>query len=826
MQLVSSLRSVTEGGTFVAVQRFSVVLVVLPRLFARCLALEGLSRSEVVSVSWDPRPWEPVEGVLRATSVLELAAHFLLLWPVRDWQSLLGHVREAHLPYFLQLGARRRGSSVSDGLRRRLWRRVVVSSSESKCCELLYPSELRVVFFKSSGLQLLLCRVRGACGRSTCSCHSGAVGAGLTGCGLPCMEDACEPVQDAELSRCFVCRVLPEFFSVGSGGSESDALVVLVEVLPGPACVASTVLLAAVFSLMARVVRLVGSCILVKVLPRIALCRFWWRFFLGVLHDSSWRFWWSQGVVPLAVRLAAALASLSCMSVALLCTGFLVGLLVQALFRWLGPTWLVVLFQACGSWRVAFGSPISGRYRRLFGSRVVVCLSGGWHVGTRAKPCVRVAGVMPTLRWFSVVRGIATVSSVGFYRRQSGLLIGWSQQRGRLVAAVVYARGGLILVAVRRPVTLRLLTRRGGPSRSGCWGLKARAGYPSPSLSSSSLSPLLRRWGGSPPEIGAWWRRRARGGIVARAWSEEEVANRREGPLLYSFPHAPLTVCACLYGSGRPGMELPVVCLPTDVAAAVRVATSVEESPREAVATRCRGALPRRDGIATACGGATVPVLPRVASVASLCVGVYHRAGFALRTFCQRFGVVLVVLPRLFARCLALEGLSRSEVVSVSWDPHPREPIEGVLRATSMLELAAHVWDAEGFGVLFWRRPDRARLESRACGLRVPLLAASGGGLVAVVVTAFFLTTFPSVPRCPSLHGGYSPAVPSFHGRRWSGLGQTRASGGSPFGVLSVMWSHSWVPARDGTGMCSFPTWRRVRGSGWFCLWALDLVVV
>ncbi|MQL76671.1 hypothetical protein Taro_009057 [Colocasia esculenta] len=55
------------------------------------------------------------------------------------------------LPYFLQLGARRRGSSVSDGLRRRLWLRVVVSGSESECCELLYPSELRVVFCKSSG---------------------------------------------------------------------------------------------------------------------------------------------------------------------------------------------------------------------------------------------------------------------------------------------------------------------------------------------------------------------------------------------------------------------------------------------------------------------------------------------------------------------------------------------------------------------------------------------------------------------------------------------------------------------------------------------------
>ncbi|MQL84073.1 hypothetical protein Taro_016573 [Colocasia esculenta] len=180
--------------------------------------------------------------------------------------------------------------------------------------------------------------------------------------------------------------------------------------------------------------------------------------------------------------------------------------------------------------------------------------------------------------------------------------------------------------------------------------------------------------------------------------------------------------------------------------------------------------------------------------------------------------------------------------VAVSWqrcqegrDPRPREPVEGVLRATSVLELAVHVWDAEGFGVLSWRRPDSplshclslrwfrshvvvsgvrpqfgqaavlrvlcvsvaalsrpcagaeagARLASRVCGLRVPLLAASGSGLVAIVVTA-----------------------------------QTRASGGSRFGVLSVPWSHSWVPARDGTGVCSFPTWRCVWGPGWFCLCA------
>ncbi|MQL89198.1 hypothetical protein Taro_021772 [Colocasia esculenta] len=77
-----------------------------------------------------------------------------------------------------------------------------------------------------------------------------------------------------------------------------------------------------------------------------------------------------------------------------------------------------------------------------------------------------------------------------------------------------------------------------------------------------------------------------------------------------------------------------------------------------------------------------------------------------------------VVLPRLFARCLALEGLSRSEVVSVSWDPHPQERVE---------EALSHPCTGSEAG---------ARLASRACGQRVPLLAASGGGLVAVIVTA------------------------------------------------------------------------------------------
>ncbi|MQM11209.1 hypothetical protein Taro_044114, partial [Colocasia esculenta] len=61
------------------------------------------------------------------------------------------------------------------------------------------------------------------------------------------------------------------------------ALEVLVEVFLGSACVASAVLLVVVFSLKACVVWSFGLCVLVKVLPRIALCRFWWRFFPEVL---------------------------------------------------------------------------------------------------------------------------------------------------------------------------------------------------------------------------------------------------------------------------------------------------------------------------------------------------------------------------------------------------------------------------------------------------------------------------------------------------------------------------------------------------------------
>ncbi|MQL99162.1 hypothetical protein Taro_031878 [Colocasia esculenta] len=56
----------------------------------------------------------------------------------------------------------------------------------------------------------------------------------------------------------------------------------------------------------------------------------------------------------------------------------------------------------------------------------------------------------------------------------------------------------------------------------------------------------------------------------------------------------------------------------------------------------------------------------------------------------------------------------------------------------------------------------------------------------------------------------------------WASL--TRASSGFRFGVLSVPWFCSWVPVRSGTVVYGFPTLRCIRGLGWFCLWALDLV--
>ncbi|MQM01948.1 hypothetical protein Taro_034712, partial [Colocasia esculenta] len=96
--------------------------------------------------------------------------------------------------------------------------------------------------------------------------------------------------------------------------SQNGALVVLVEVLPGPACVASAVLLAAVFSLM--------------VLPKAASCYFGCRCSLSLCGDEL-------SLFPVGLSL---LQSAWVLSVKVLCPWPYVWLL-----RW--PACLVVRFQ-------------------------------------------------------------------------------------------------------------------------------------------------------------------------------------------------------------------------------------------------------------------------------------------------------------------------------------------------------------------------------------------------------------------------------------------------------------------------------------------------
>ncbi|MQM07867.1 hypothetical protein Taro_040712 [Colocasia esculenta] len=317
--------------------------------FAQCLALEGLSHSEVVSISWDP----VLVSLLRVAPGYERAR----VGSPRERTLELREKRAA------EAGARL--ASIACGLRVPL----LATSGGGLVVVVVtaFPYDVSK-FYNGTGvygfptwwcvhgprwfylwaldpveLQLLLCRVRGDCDRSVfvpwwrVAVDSLAVDFPLRelACGVAFTSAWLLPVEPVEgvptllafpllkgRVLCYVCRVaslvercdtclwllsawcwlvvssgevLPEFFSVGSGRSENrcycpgegfsqdcfalnDALVVLVEVLLGLACIVSAVPLAAVFSLM---VRIIGLCILVKVLPRIALCRFWWRTALG-----------------------------------------------------------------------------------------------------------------------------------------------------------------------------------------------------------------------------------------------------------------------------------------------------------------------------------------------------------------------------------------------------------------------------------------------------------------------------------------------------------------------------------------------------------------
>ncbi|MQL78850.1 hypothetical protein Taro_011287, partial [Colocasia esculenta] len=221
----------------------------------------------------------------------------------------------------------------------------------------------------------------------------------------------------------------------------------------------------------------------------------------------------------------------------------------------------------------------------------------------------------------------------------------------------------------------------------------------------------------------------------------------------------------------------------------------------------CHGALARRNGVAMALGVATVPVLPRVLPLAWLCVSVCPRVGFALRTFWEGTrqvaslrsateGDTIVAVSwqwSLLRECSGLRACSSWQpteqtlemrakrglnsgaksfvelsclgrdakvVEAILFPAWPRQSFVSLPRSTLFPEPRREVRREVGqaavlrvlcVSVAALSHPSAgveagARLASRACGLRIPVLAASGGGLVVIIVTALlhdFLLLWP-----------------------------------------------------------------------------------
>ncbi|MQL74500.1 hypothetical protein Taro_006865 [Colocasia esculenta] len=118
--------------------------------------------------------------------------------------------------------------------------------------------------------------------------------------------------------------------------------------------------------------------------------------------------------------------------------------------------------------------------------------------------------------------------------------------------------------------------------------------------------------------------------IVELAWSKEEVANSTSSCFLvrldsFSMLPCPVWYVCCVWVA--PGWSIRWVCLSAGVVTPVHVATPEEASAQSDVIF---------------------------------------------------FNVVPIMLAPPFARCSALEGLSRLEVVSISWDPHPLHGVTGM----------------------------------------------------------------------------------------------------------------------------------------------------
>ncbi|MQM04282.1 hypothetical protein Taro_037078, partial [Colocasia esculenta] len=275
-----------EGDAPVVAFRFPVFLafVVVPGWPTALLGVSG-SGTRLSLFSWDPHPREPVEGVLRATSVLELIA--VLADSRAEGKTVVGRSVELASPSHC-LALRWFRSHVG---------RVGVGPQLGQAAVFLqlwlvasFPAG-----FKCELLESVVAVAGGACYERGCwFAHAAAGFVFVLRASVGVLRRLTEPTCGvaftvgvfARAKQMLVCRVallveryntclwllsalcwlvvnsgkvLPEFFSIGFGGG---FVVWLVDVaLPSR-------LSSAVLSLLVRVVWLFGLCILVKVLPR------------------------------------------------------------------------------------------------------------------------------------------------------------------------------------------------------------------------------------------------------------------------------------------------------------------------------------------------------------------------------------------------------------------------------------------------------------------------------------------------------------------------------------------------------------------------------
>ncbi|MQM20914.1 hypothetical protein Taro_053944, partial [Colocasia esculenta] len=641
MRHVTWLRSVTEGDTFVAVS------------WQWCQ--EGCSRSEVVSVARDPRPRELVEGVLRAMSVLKLAADLAdsraegkmsPWWHWRVWLPDLvvcsrcakgcfrfmsdsvgfsgTRVRVTTLvggrgvalfysaalltPYFLQLGARRRGSSVSD---------------------------------RFAGAAVAPCVVS-----SSGDANFGAPG-GDPGGQVITVVSECGSTE--------ICVRLPCKFRMRAAVGCSCYCV---------ACVASVV---------AQCVRAVVPR---SALDSLAMVFPIWRMITGKSRRAL------RHLLVVVVGLALAGCELWCIA------------------------WLPCVLGL----RCAVGFGLAGAFWRVFPEQ---CLGGSGRVKVlpRIALLLLLAEVLPRSALCSMALGTFGGGVVPLAVRLAAAL-------ARCFASfltpcvlsqmVVWVEAGVACCALFRLAVL-------------CMWLLA------------VLWLHVHLVSLSDHEEGEEEGRALVPGVVELAWSEEEVANRREG---------------CYWG-------LLSRCLSSS--------------------RWYRDGLGGRDNACVCLGCSVVPVGVSACAPGLACpwdLLVENAAGY-LAAFSDR-SVLRFWLAR---ACLGWPvALLRVHVVSVAWDPRPREPVEGVLRSMSVLELAADLANSRAEGKM---RVKISKNEEEAP--RTP----SPHEILSSLASSPHPTTFGNELGFPNsnlpfllfnLSLAWSCLV--FCGHRWSGLVRTRASGG------------------------------------------------